>query len=320
MIRLPRCARLLLALLALAPVPPCASAQGEKPAVKKAPGPSLTRCGKGVLLSVASPRAAQGSLVLAEVRSGDALASVKGSWNGHDVAFWEEEPLGPDGKKDRWRGLVGVDLEKEPGVYDLTAYVTEKDGTAVGCGAKVTVVVGHFPTEKLTVENQFVEPDPEQADRAKKEGARLRAIYDTATPDRLWNGKFRLPLDGSKTGGNFGRRRILNGTAHSPHAGVDFPAFTGTPVHASQAGQVVLAEPLFFSGNTVVVDHGLGIYTFYCHMSEIAVTAGERVDVGAVLGKVGATGRVTGPHLHWALSVNRARVNAVQLVTVLGGR
>ena len=320
MIRPPRCAALFLVSFAVAIVPSCASAQGGKAPAKKHSGPSLTRCGKGVLLSVSSPSVAQGSLVLAEVRSGVALASVQGNWNGRSVAFWQEEPPSPDGKMDRWRGLVGVDLEKEAGVYDLTVYVTQEDGAAVGCGAKLAVVAGRFPTEKLQVESQFVEPDPEQADRAKKESARLRAIYDTVTPERFWKGKFRLPLDGAKTGGNFGRRRILNGTAHAPHAGVDFPSPTGTPVHASQAGQVVLAEPLFFSGNTVVVDHGLGIYTFYCHLSAIDVKPGEAVDVGAVLGKVGATGRVTGPHLHWALSVNRARVNAVQLVTVLGRR
>ena len=111
---------------------------------------------------------------------------------------------------------------------------------------------------------------------------------------------------------------MLNGKAGSPHSGVDFPAVTGTPVHAAQAGRVVIAEPMFFSGNTVVVDHGLGIYTFYCHLSEIAVIAGDKVEAGSLLGKVGATGRVTGPHLHWALSVNHARVNAMQILDILG--
>lgn len=287
---------------------------------KKVAGPAVTSCGKGVTLSVSSSRVSQGSLVLAEVRSGGALTSVKGNWTGREVGFWEVARAESGGKIDRWRGLVGVDLEKEAGIYDLTVYVSRKDGDAVGCGAKVTVVVGRFPTERLKVENQFVEPDPEQADRAKKESAWLRGIYDTVTPDRLWKGPFRLPLDGVTTGGNFGRRRVLNGQSRSPHAGVDFASPTGTPVHATQDGQVVLAEPLFFSGNTVIIDHGLGIYTFYGHLSEIAVKSGEAIEVGEVLGKVGATGRVTGPHLHWALSVNRARVNAVQLTTIFGAR
>jgi len=110
----------------------------------------------------------------------------------------------------------------------------------------------------------------------------------------------------------------LNGKEGSPHTGMDFPAITGTPVHAAQAGRVVLADNLFFSGNTVVVDHGLGIYTFYCHFSETAVKVGDEVTVGALLGKVGATGRVTGPHLHWGLTVEGARVNPLEIVRLLG--
>jgi murein DD-endopeptidase MepM/ murein hydrolase activator NlpD len=138
------------------------------------------------------------------------------------------------------------------------------------------------------------------------------------TPERMWNGKFRVPLDGVHAGTNFGRRRVLNGHPGTPHTGVDFPSPTGTPVHASQRGRVVLAEELFFAGNTVVVDHGLGIYTFYCHFSEIDVKVGNVVNKGDVLGKVGATGRVTGPHLHWGLNVERARVNALDVVRLLG--
>jgi murein DD-endopeptidase MepM/ murein hydrolase activator NlpD len=99
---------------------------------------------------------------------------------------------------------------------------------------------------------------------------------------------------------------------------VDLLATTGTPVHATQRGRVVLAEELFFAGNTVVVDHGLGIYTLYGHLSEIDAKVGDDLEAGAVLGKVGATGRVTGPHLHWGLTVERARVNPLQLVRLLG--
>ncbi len=123
-----------------------------------------------------------------------------------------------------------------------------------------------------------------------------------------------MPLKGVTTGGNFGRRRVLNGEARSPHAGVDFPAATGTPVYAAQSGRVVLAENLYYSGNTVVIDHGYGIYTLYAHLSEIAVKAGDPVEASAEIGKVGATGRVTGPHLHWGLTIDHARVNALQIV------
>jgi murein DD-endopeptidase MepM/ murein hydrolase activator NlpD len=132
----------------------------------------------------------------------------------------------------------------------------------------------------------------------------------------LWQGKFRIPLDGVTTGGNFGKRRVLNGTPSSPHTGVDMPALTGTPVHAAQRGRVVLAEELYFSGNTVLIDHGLGVYTLYGHFSETDAKPGDMVEAGTIIGKVGATGRVTGPHLHWGLTINRARVNALSLTSI----
>jgi murein DD-endopeptidase MepM/ murein hydrolase activator NlpD len=217
-----------------------------------------------------------------------------------------------------WAGLLGVDLEKAPGQYQAKITGQATGAEAFRCAVPVLVSAGKFPTENLKVEKQFVEPDPEQLARAKAETEKLRAIFSTVTPERLWQGAFRAPLDGVTTGGNFGRRRVLNGQPGSPHSGVDFPAPTGTPIHAAQAGRVVLAEPLFFSGNTVVVDHGFGIYTFYGHLSAFTVKAGEMVKAGEELGKVGATGRVTGPHLHWGLTVDRERVNALQIVKLLG--
>jgi murein DD-endopeptidase MepM/ murein hydrolase activator NlpD len=295
------------------------AAQAPHPAVpRKAGGVAVTQCGKGVSLRLSSSRASQGSVVVIDVRSREGLEGVKGNWEGRELGFWEEIAAGGKGTTDHWRGLLGVDLEKAAGTYELTVFVTKKGSDAAGCGAKVTVVAGRFPTERLQVEGQFVEPNPEQAERAKAEQVRLRAIYDTVTPERLWKGKFRLPLDGARTGGNFGRRRVLNGQPGSPHSGVDFPAPTGAPVHATQAGRVVLAEGLFFPGNTVIVDHGLGVYTLYGHLSKISVGPGDEVEAGTVLGEVGATGRVTGPHLHWGLTVNRQRVNAMNLVRVLG--
>lgn len=272
-------------------------------------------CDQGLELRLSSPISTQGSLLLAEVRSTAPLGQIKGEWDTREISFWQEDQRGKI-----WRALLGVDLEKPAGEYALKITAQGSQGDASNCSASVAVKEGRFPTENLHVENQFVEPDPAQIKRAEEESRRLREIFDRVTPERLWQGRFRIPLDGVSTGGNFGRRRILNGQPRSPHSGVDFPAPTGTPVHAAQRGRVVLAEPLFFSGNTVIVDHGLGIYTFYGHLSAISAKAGDVVDSGAVLGKVGATGRVTGPHLHWGLTVNKARVNGLQIVTLLGGK
>jgi murein DD-endopeptidase MepM/ murein hydrolase activator NlpD len=277
-------------------------------------------CGNGVELRLSSPEAAQGTLLLAQIRSAKPLGEAAGRWNERDVPFWQErEKRHGELSLEVRTALLGVDLEKAAGKYEFTVTAQLQSGERANCRATIEVKEGHFATEKLTVKKQFVEPNPEQEARAEAETKRLREIYDRVTPERLWDGPFRVPLDGEFKGSNFGKRRVLNGHPGSPHGGVDFPAPTGTPVHAAQRGRVVLAEELFFSGNTVLVDHGLGVYTFYCHFSEIDAKVGDEVVAGTVVGKVGATGRVTGPHLHWGLTVQRARVNALEIVKVLGG-
>lgn len=276
-------------------------------------------CGNGVTLQLSAPDAAQGSLLLVTLRGSKQLGEVSGKWAEKEVPFWRSGvQKGTRTGVDVRHALLGVDLQKPAGTYEFTATATPSTGEATSCRAMVKVEEGHFATENLTVKQQFVEPDPAQAARAEEETKKLRAIYEHVTPERLWSGPFRVPLDGVFKGTNFGRRRVLNGHPGSPHTGVDFPAATGTPVHASQSGRVVLAQELYFAGNTVIVDHGLGIYTFYCHFSEIDAKVGNEVKAGTVIGKVGATGRVTGPHLHWGLSVERARVNALDIVKVLG--
>jgi len=269
-------------------------------------------CTAGATLRLSAPEANQGSLLLIEIKSTKPLAEVQGDWEGRSVPIWQEATS----EKQR-KGLLAVDLEKTPGEYELKVTGQTADGEIMSCSAMVTVKKGLFTTEKLQVEKQFVEPSPEQIKRANEERQKLRDIFDRVTPERLWEGNFRIPLDGVTTGSNFGKRRILNGNPGSPHTGMDFPAATGTPVRATQRGRVALAEELFFAGNTVVLDHGLGIYSFYGHLSEIDVKAGDALETGAVLGKVGATGRVTGPHLHWGLTVERARVNPLLLIKLL---
>jgi murein DD-endopeptidase MepM/ murein hydrolase activator NlpD len=269
-------------------------------------------CGDGVRLRLSSSESSQGGLLEMEVHSGSPLAELKAEWAGHTLPFWAD-----DSHDDVRRALLGIDLERPAGRYDLTLAGQLQGGHPLSCSAVVSVKAGRFAIERLRVAQQFVEPSPKDLERAKQETQRLREIYASVTPERLWQGKFRLPLDGVQTARNFGRRRVLNGQPGSPHSGVDIPAVTGTPVHATQRGRVVLAEPLYFSGNTVVLDHGLGLYTLYGHLDSIDVAVGDLVEAGALLGNVGATGRVTGPHLHWGLVVNEARVNPLQLVALL---
>jgi murein DD-endopeptidase MepM/ murein hydrolase activator NlpD len=245
------------------------------------------------------------------VRSAKSIDELNAQWSGHKLAFWSDPH-----DQNIHRALLGVDLEEPAGKYNLSlkAKVANED---TGCSVTLTVRAGRFAIERLRVAKQFVNPDPADLARAKHERQRLGELYATVTPERLWKGSFQLPLDGAQKGGNFGRRRVLNGEPGSAHSGVDFAAAAGVPVHAAQRGRVVLAENLFFSGNTVLLDHGLGIYTLYGHFESTAVSAGDLVEAGAILGRVGATGRVTGPHLHWGLVLNGARVNPLQFVALL---
>jgi murein DD-endopeptidase MepM/ murein hydrolase activator NlpD len=306
-------------IIAILSLLPCTLlAQTKKPSHKAAAAaavkPAKVDCGGGIELRVSAATPAQGTLLVAEIRSPDTLSGIAGKFTDRDISFWQ--PTGANIPKGAhvWRALLGVDLEQAAGDYKLTVTGKSADGVALTCEAPIAIRVGKFPTERLKVAPNFVEPNPEQAAKAAEDQKKLRALYATVTPEKLWTGPFRIPLDGVKTGGNFGKRRILNGKSNSPHSGVDLPSPTGTPVHAAQSGRIVLAEELYFAGNTVIIDHGFGIYTLYGHFSEIDAKVGDEVKVGDVIGKVGATGRVTGPHLHWGLEVDRARVNAMEIV------
>jgi murein DD-endopeptidase MepM/ murein hydrolase activator NlpD len=282
-----------------------AAAGGAKAAQRRAAAGVVHDCGNGVALRLTAATALQGGLLEASVVG--TASDLKGEWAGKPLPFWADA-------KDVEHALLGVDLEREPGKYDLSISEQLAGGESLTCSASVDVAAGKFAVESLTVAPGFVELSPEDRARADKESQRVHEIYATVTPERLWSGEFRFPLAGKITGHNFGKRRVLNGKPSAPHTGLDIPAAAGTPIHASQSGRVVLADNLFFSGNTVIVDHGLGLYTFYCHMKTIGVAVGDEVKAGAILGEVGATGRVTGPHLHWSLVVNGARVNPLGIL------
>jgi murein DD-endopeptidase MepM/ murein hydrolase activator NlpD len=274
-------------------------------------------CGHNITLHLSAADPTQGSLLLLELRSDvQAVAEIKAAWDNREIPFWRE-PKQTEKSPDVWRALLGVDLDLKPEEYPLSLTAKTESEEEISCPATIDVIEAKFTTERLKVAPNFVEPNPEQLARAEAERQRLRAIFATITPERIWDGPFHYPLQGITTGGNFGKRRVLNGKPGSPHSGVDFPAPAGTPVLAPQRGRVVLAEALYFSGNTVILDHGLGLYTFYAHFESISVQPGDLVDTGAILGKVGSTGRVTGPHLHWAATVNRSRTNPLDLISLL---
>ena len=163
---------------------------------------------------------------------------------------------------------------------------------------------------------RHVKPGPKNMQRIKNEKKEIRRIYTSSSNTRLWYGSFKKPLAGDITSA-FGTQRLFNGKLQSYHRGTDFRARSGTPVYASNFGIVRLAKNLFYSGNIVIVDHGKGVFTNYAHLSKIQVVAGQQVTRGAQIGLSGATGRVSGPHLHWGVKINGAYVDPLQFLAVI---
>jgi murein DD-endopeptidase MepM/ murein hydrolase activator NlpD len=259
-------------------------------------------------VSVPSRALEPGGVALVTVTALSAMESVEGQAFGRPVRFWQV-----DGTLN-WYGLLTPGLEAKPGSYAVVVRGTGASGTASG---KATLVVQakRFETRRLAVDPQFVNPPASEAERIARDAKRLASVFAGAT-DRVWRGRFDRPVPSEATS-SFGRLTILNGESRGRHQGADFRAASGTPVRAPNAGRVVLAEDLYFSGHTVVLDHGLGMFSLLGHLSRIDVGLGATVARGDVLGESGATGRVTGPHLHWALRLGELSVDPLSLVAVL---
>ena len=224
-------------------------------------------------------------------------------------AFGREWPSYVDNH--RWRALIGIDVETRPGRHNVDI--------ATGSGRvayTVEVEPRVFRTRRLTVDPDLVNPPPEARERIERETGELNQVWANSEGRRLWTGPFIRPVPDPPNSA-FGARSIYNGQARSPHSGADFLSPEGRPVKAPNAGRIVLAGSRYFTGETVVVDHGMGLFSLFAHLSEIDVKAGDDVAAGDIIGKVGATGRVTGPHLHWTVRLNGARVDPLSLLFVL---
>jgi murein DD-endopeptidase MepM/ murein hydrolase activator NlpD len=199
-----------------------------------------------------------------------------------------------------WYALGGVDLNARPGKYPLQLQRGAKGNPGPAFIFEVTVDKKRYPTTAISVAPAFVQPPPEVEQRIAQEEALKKHLFAQISPETLWAGRFAPPVTTAVSGG-FGAARTYNGVKKSQHQGLDYHAAIGTTVRATNAGTVILARGLYFEGNCVVVDHGNGLLTFYMHLSEIKVKEGDRVPRGQVLGASGGTGRVTGPHLHFAV-------------------
>jgi murein DD-endopeptidase MepM/ murein hydrolase activator NlpD len=254
-----------------------------------------------------SARAIQpGEVVLLQLSSTEPLERATANVLGRAI------PLEPSKDPRTWQALVGLDLDTAPGEHLARIDAVSPRGTHLTTSYPLQVAPKQFETRRLRVAPNFVNPPAREMERIQKEAKRVQAAFEGVTP-RRWEGPFRLPVGDSPVP-NFGSRSIYNGQPRSPHTGVDFPSAAGTPVHASNTGRVVLAENLYFTGNTVIVDYGSGLYSLFAHLSRFDAKEGEEVGAGTVVGLVGATGRVTGPHLHWAMRVRGARIDPLSLV------
>ena len=245
----------------------------------------------------------QGDVVRIEIENATVGDPVSANVLGQDLNL-EYDP-----RQQKWRGFVGVDLDTAPGPYPM---VIHHSGSASPATRTVRVVPRQFPIRRLKVAPEFVDPPPETLAQIERDGKALADTYARVSP-RQWSGAFVLPVAG-KPSSNFGTRSYYNGERRAPHAGVDFASGTGTPVRAANHGTIALAAPLYFTGNTIVIDHGARLFSVFAHLSEFKMSAGDVVEPQTIVGLVGSTGRVTGPHLHWSVRLNGARVDPLSLV------
>lgn len=251
----------------------------------------------------------QGQIVVVKIPTDDPTITVQGTFLGRSVHFFPDpRPGEPKG----FVGLVGIDLQDEPGTHELTVIVKNEEQSRT-LRYSVAVFKGKFHVEHLMLPKDKVDLDEKTLARWKTEQEQVKAALVTDSLSRLWQPGFVEPVSGKRTG-IFGSVRIMNGQPRNPHNGEDISAPLGTDVVATNDGIVRLTVDHFFSGKGVFLDHGLGFYSMYFHLSEVLVKDGDQVKAGQLVGKVGATGRATGPHLHWGVKLNGARVNPYALL------
>jgi len=272
--------------------------------------PSIELRADDAITIAAAARAIQpGELVVLTITLSAPVERLRVRAFGRDAAAFSVDPRS-------WRALIGIDLDVAPGLHHVSVE-GQAGAQKIQTTYELRVRPHTFPTRRLSVDEAFVNPPSEMEARIQQEAAELQRIWKASAPERLWSGHFARPVPGEAVS-RFGTRSVFNGHARNPHSGADFMSPTGTPVHAPNGGRVMLARELYFSGNTVVIDHGLGVFSLLAHLSAIDVHEGGTVAADQIVGRVGATGRVTGAHLHWAVRVGGARVDPLAVLALLG--
>ena len=248
-----------------------------------------------------------GSPVLFQVTAPERLTSLEGSWLEHQISFRFGQ------RCNCWYAIAGVGLDIKPAEYPLELAGDTDKGGKVQFSQPERINEGTYPSTTITVAPQYVEPPKETLPRIEEEQVIKKKVFSESSPEPFWHGRFRAPSV-AKVTGVFGSARVYNGIKRSQHEGIDFRVRTGTPIHAANAGTVLLARNLYFEGNCVMLDHGQGLMTVYMHLSKFKVKEGDKVQGGQVLGLSGGTGRATAPHLHFAVRWQGTYVNPAVLL------
>lgn len=249
----------------------------------------------------------QGQVLWINVPISQPQAKVSGQFLKRKIPFF------PHGDTN-FAGIVGIDMDDPPGIQELSITVhsdTESDHLSYS----VLITKEDYTVQHLTLPKNTVDLDAKTLKRVQQEKRELTEAFHHVGASPLWDGPFLEPVNGKVTG-VFGSRRVINGQPRKPHSGEDIAAPKGTPVQAINKGIVVKTVDHFFSGKGVVLDHGVGLFSMYFHLSEIDVTSGQTIQKGEALGKVGSSGRATGPHLHWGIHLNGSRINPYALTAL----
>lgn len=253
-------------------------------------------------------RLVNGAPVFFQVTPPAKLKSLTGTWLGHELSFDASKGKG-------WFVLAGISLETHAGSFPLVLDGTTDSGDRLTFQRSFTIARAKYPTVQLSVSKQFTEPSAEQQEKIKLDQDTKHKTFSQTSPELEWSGRFVAPVT-APVSDVFGTRRVFNGVTKSVHQGLDYRVPASTPVAAVNSGTVLLAQPLYFEGNCVMLDHGQGLLTLYLHLSEIKVKAGDHVDRGQLIGLSGATGRATGPHLHVAVRWQGVYLDPAALLTL----
>lgn len=263
---------------------------------------------------LSSHEVTSGTIVLMTLKIPSELRkdSISGDFEGISLPIYTALDLG-DGV---YEAVLGVPYEHKPGPAAITIHLKD-NSSEKNIEFPIQVVQGNYPSEVLHVDGRRVNPTKKRdIARILREQAEVKEIYKRITPKKYWSGPFLMPIQSHITS-QFGTRRLYNGKLKNYHPGLDLKAPLRTPVYSDAPGEVVLAKNLFFTGNTVMIDHGYGVVTLYAHMSQLKVKKGQVVNSHDLLGLSGQTGRVNGPHLHWQAVVHAVKVNPIGLTQVM---